>query len=377
MNDLKIIDLYDNSSDAKRKDFLKTNKSKLEINHNFEKQILDLSWLEKIENNIHYVDNILRNPNRFIVNEEEVVKIELARRITSESIKHLAKHTNFIQDIDRDGSVHPAKILNINKEESFNTYENRVIYTLVKNLMTYMELKKKSLRLGIPNKNDKILNYEGKARIGNENVTISLNLNTYLDDKDEAQELEDRIQKVEFQIKELTNSEVYKSIERAHVALVYPPIKKTNLILKNTNFQHAMTLYYFLQEEMKDNADVEKGNEKITENKKILDLLNESFLLNYFVLNSLDDQENLKDEEKIKKTKTILINNLLQKIVLSNEELNINEIEDMVNKQFQLIKKQTLITEKEIREILAVAIDEYTAIIKEVRIEDLNEKNKR
>lgn len=53
-----------------------------------------------METTIPYIDNIFRNPNRFIINEEEIVKIELARKVTVESIKHLAKHTNLIQDVD-------------------------------------------------------------------------------------------------------------------------------------------------------------------------------------------------------------------------------------------------------------------------------------
>lgn len=54
-----------------------------------------------MEETVPYIDNILRNPNRFIVNEEEIVKIELARKITVESIKHLSKNTNLIQDYDK------------------------------------------------------------------------------------------------------------------------------------------------------------------------------------------------------------------------------------------------------------------------------------
>lgn len=32
-------------------------------------------WLTIMEDTIRYLDNILRNPNRFIVNEEDIVKI--------------------------------------------------------------------------------------------------------------------------------------------------------------------------------------------------------------------------------------------------------------------------------------------------------------
>lgn len=44
-----------------------------------------------MEQTVPYIDNIFRNPNRFIINEEEIVKIERARRITVESIKIFLK----------------------------------------------------------------------------------------------------------------------------------------------------------------------------------------------------------------------------------------------------------------------------------------------
>lgn len=373
MSELKVLELYDNSSERKRQDFVKKHKSKLRIDHNFEKNIVDDSWLVVIEENIRYLDNILRNPNRFIVNDEEVVKVELARRITVESIKHLSKNTNFIQEFDQEsGDVKPSKILNINKEESFNTYENRVIYTLIKNMVMYIDIKKKSLNLGMPTKNDKLLSYEGESNIGGEKVNISLTLNSKLDDRNSIAEFEQRIKKVEFQIKDLMNSEVYKSIERARVALITPPIKKTNLILKNVNFQHAMTLWNFLQEEIEDKSEVKVGNNIVEEDEKMQKLLDETFLLNYFILNSFDNDD--ADEEKIKVNREIILNNLIQQLVITNDDMSIDQIGDMLNKQFQLVKKQTLATEEEIKGLFGAAMDEYLKQIEDVKIEDENEE---
>lgn len=376
MSELKVLELYDNSSERKRQDFVKKHKSKLRIDHNFEKNLIDDSWLVIIEENIRYLDNILRNPNRFIVNEEEVVKVELARRITVESIKHLSKNTSFIQDINQEtGDVRPSKILNINKEESFNTYENRVIYTLIKNMMMYIDIKKKGLNLGMPTKNDKLLTYEGESNIGGEKVNISLTLNSKLDDKDTVADFERRIKQLEFKIKDLTNSEVYKSIERARVALITPPIKKTNLILKNVNFQHAMTLWNFLQEEMEDKSEITSGNNVIEDDEKLQKLFDETFLLNYFILNSLDNTDD--KDEKIKANKEIILNNLIQQLVLTNDDMSIDQVGEMLDKQFQLVKKQTLATEEEIKALLAAAMDEYFKQIEDNAMGDENEESTR
>ena len=117
MDDLELFDLYNKTSDKKKENFKNKVNSTLHITSNYNKVECNYEWLDIMEDTIHYIDNILRNPNRFIVNEEDVVKIELARRITVESIKHLSKNTNLIQDFDpKTGDVRPSKILNINKE---------------------------------------------------------------------------------------------------------------------------------------------------------------------------------------------------------------------------------------------------------------------
>lgn len=154
-----------------------------------------------------------------------------------------------------------------------------------------------------------------------------------------------------------------------------PPIKKTNLILKNTNFQNAMKLWNFLQEEMVDNSEVVSGNEVIENDERVQSLLDETFLLNYFILNSLDNDDT--DDEKIKANKEVLLNNFIQDLVVTNQEMSIDEVGDMLNKQFQLVKQQTLATEKEISALFVTAMDEYLKQIEENTLEDENEETKK
>ena len=121
MEELKIFDLYEKFNTKTAEEFMDKIDSTVDIKAEYEKVIEDTEWIEIMEETVPYIDNILRNPNRFIVNEEEIVKIELARKITVESIKHLSKNTNLIQDYDKKtGDVRPSKILNINKEENLS-----------------------------------------------------------------------------------------------------------------------------------------------------------------------------------------------------------------------------------------------------------------
>ena len=101
MNGLEIVDLYEHTNDEKNKKFYDSIDSSLYVTNEIDARTTNFEWLEIMEETIRYLDNILRNPNRFIINEEDIVKIELARRVTVESIKHLSKNTNLIQDYNK------------------------------------------------------------------------------------------------------------------------------------------------------------------------------------------------------------------------------------------------------------------------------------
>ena len=75
------------------------------------KKIFDIEWVNVIEDCLVPLDEIVRNPRKFIVVEEDIIDISLARSISVESVRHLAQHTNLIAAVDGD-TVTPSKILN-------------------------------------------------------------------------------------------------------------------------------------------------------------------------------------------------------------------------------------------------------------------------
>ena len=346
-NDLNVLTLYNEKNMPRIKAFNSAVKSEYEVQTNYEQVDVNFEWLEIMEDTVRYLDNILRNPNRFIVNEEEVVKVEQARRITVESIKHLSKHTNFIQEIDPvTDDVKPSKILNINKDESYNTYENRVIYTLIQNMRIFIDMRKRKLVTQSYSKNHKKGEYHGVARFGSENVNIDISMNSKADSKKTYGakgdlSIEERIAKLELRITDLTNTSVYKSLAKAHVAKVIPPIKKTNLILKNVNFQYAMRLWDYLARYRDDGNKSTKNNLVYKEDKHVQKMFDDVFLLNYLVLNSLggNDEKTFKKEQNREAIET-LTNNMITKIVEINSDLPVEEIEKIIGDKIAVIKSK-------------------------------------
>lgn len=368
MEELEIFELYNNTPNSKIDGFNEKLNSALNVKTDYDKVVCNFDWLDLMEETIRYLDNILRNPNRFIVNEEEIVKIELARRITVESIKHLSRNTNFIQDVDiKTGDVRPSKILNINKDESYDTYENRFIYTLINNMKSYISLKKRDLITTSYIRDLKQFNYKATTKIGEENVdfsfTINSKINTKLDNGDDDQTIEERIEKLEMQISDLTNSEIYRILHKKHVALVRPPIKKTNVILKNVNFQYAVKLWNYLQEHPDDDTKREQEKKDYDDNDRLKQFGDDCFLLQYLAINTLnkEDYKFELDEEKIEQITNILID----KIVNLNSELSEEKLAEMLGEKIAQAKQNNMASLRQIQNVFNKNINKYLDRIKE------------
>ena len=369
---LKILDLYNHASNKSIEKFKEKVNSNLKVANEYDKVTGDTEWLDIMEDTIRYLDNILRNPNRFIVNEEDIVKIELARRVTVESIKHLSRNTNLIQDYDKDtGDVKPSKILNINKEESFNTYENRFIYSLIQNMKGFIARKKSYGIVDSSLKSHKKFEYAGNVKLGPEQVEMNMemgsNIHTVSSKKDEdGLSIPERIEKLELRISDLTNSEVYKTINKLHIALVTSPIKKTNVILKNVNFQYAVKLWNYMQEHIDDNTMRVKENKHYEDQGELKDYVDETFLLNYLVMSTLN-KDKISNEEKEKVSEKI-INNMVQQIVSLNAEMTVDDLKNVVGKSYEVIKYKQVTTAKRIEEIFSKHINKYLDKVSEIKI---------
>ena len=121
----------------KAQDFLTKINSTLLMDVNKNSIVENQEWLDMLEFSIPHIEKALIKQIKQIVTEEEIIKIELIKKVTVESVKHLSKNVNFVDHIEpQSGDVIPKKILNAYKEETFLTYENKFLYSLIK-LITF------------------------------------------------------------------------------------------------------------------------------------------------------------------------------------------------------------------------------------------------
>ena len=149
-----------------------------------------------------------------------------------------------------------------------------------------------------------------------------------------------RIDKLKLKISDLTNMPVYVALAKEHVAKVIPPIKKTNLILKNTYFQYAMKLWDFLQSYIKDDTNMIKEKKNIDNDINVKQMLDDIFLLDYLTLKSVDVNQTEIDAEAKAEAIEDITNRMIDRIVQINTELPVEKIEEMIGDKLAIIKNK-------------------------------------
>lgn len=213
---------------------------------------IETDWLDAIENGLRYIDQAIRENRRFIVTQEEVVPIERARKITSESVRHLAQHTSLISKFEN-GIVTPEKILNVEKEETFVVYENRFLRTLILELTRFVD--KVIEKVG---KADDYVKYSVKLGRKFKSAHDRINLKfeyeyeqlqptsaeALLDeDTSEKSELE-RVFRIKKILVDFMGTQLMKALTGTEP--VRPPIIQTNVMKQNVAFKKSYELYTFI-----------------------------------------------------------------------------------------------------------------------------------
>ena len=355
----EIVDIAKNIDESNYDRFMSNVKSEIKIFEDLESVEFDDSWLDKIEECLPALDTIIRNPRKFIMQEEEIVPIEKAKKISQESIRHLAQHTNLIQDIDEKGNITPSSLLNIHKEESFDIYENRFVYSLLNNLKFFMDMRKKVVGSGSKFSLNRKIDYKANTKFFGEEAKVTLNIETFKGsgDSEEGEEasVDERFEKIQLIISDYFNTQFIRELTGAMP--VKSPIRKTNMILKDQNFKKILELWEFIER-----YDVRDGksnsHQKYVEDEfGFRDKLGLGFYFDYHLLSESGEEDKISsgsvNEYYIKKIVDYFVN--------SNLEITEKEYVKLVNSKFKEVKRNQAAEEKRILVKFEKQIKDYNA----------------
>ncbi len=385
IEDLKSDEFYEYFTNM-----VKSGSNNIMLNEKYVERNIDIRWVEAIEDTIIPLDNIIRTPNRFIKNIEEVVNIEMARTISTESVRHLATHTNFIAQVKGD-EVIPSKILNVIKEESFETYENRFIFTLLFKLEYFLDK-----RMQVLMENNKVadryeMRIDGSCTAGHDEISYDFSMN-YATPHVEltSEELQvgadvsnltsmqriERLRKILYSFK---GSALIKSL--AHCAMVRPPLTMTNVLTKNPNFRKCVDLWRFIERYEDIGYSVNVVERLTNPSEQHVNDMFSLLTLQYVVMKK--NTQHTDELGDYRERKNGMEPNVVKKSIedlLENYDLDINEIRRIFTDQLEKKRKKIKAEFTKINDIIkrAIAIDkDYLAEYNENRKKRESKENVR
>jgi len=224
-------------------------KNKFFQKHLLETRVFDGTWVDFIENNLSYIDNIVRNPKSFIREDEDIVPVERAKKTTAKSIRHLASHSQYVKSVTNRGNVIPNKILTSYNEEDLAIYENRFVKTLIDKLVSFVEKRYTTITNLIGT--DYLNKFHSDADFQFADMFFKYEMNLSIIKKVNDIEAEqknfallERVETLRTQIIGFMNSDFYKSLKDSKP--VFSPIQRTNVLMKDPNYHKAFGLWVLL-----------------------------------------------------------------------------------------------------------------------------------
>lgn len=365
-----LADIIDSESQQKIDKFLSKIESDMHFKADFSGDLMSFDWVDEIEFACPYIDNVVRKPKLTLIQEENVVKVERSKKITVASIKDLSRHTNYIKKVDKQtNEVEPEKILDIRNEETFNIYENRFLYTLINDLSRFLLKKEKQLD-NFEITNNRLLEYAAATETKEEKINIEVKLTSEsIPDEAKDKKLEEQLKSIKYRVKRIREyitswekSEMYTSLEKAHVHFILPPVKKTNIILKNPNFQIAVKLWDYIRTYDYVDRDDSKDNLEADGRNNLRGFLDHSFLIDYFVLDSIAKTKK-EQKEKMAKYAILMLTQEIKRTVnllLScGLKMTDEELLKLIAKELKDEKNNRLVGVDDVKKKFKSAMDEY------------------
>lgn len=338
--------------------------AKVSLRKRYLLKAIDEQWVAAIEDCLMAIDSLIRNPFRFIEETDKVLPIEMSKNITSRSIRHLAQHSDYINKVEGDMII-PSKILNVYRDETIFTYENKFINTLIHKL--YLFVNKRYITAKKYGRDEKVtsLNFtsdfvnggiKGKFSFGIE-LSEQPEENAKLKNSVYTTDIWKRVEHLNEVVTAYMTSEFCKTMGQNFIR---PPVMHTNAMTKNRYLRQCLALYQFIEgyENVGYNMVVEETAEDLDEAyvKELYSMLAIQYLIFRSKIGEITDEERSLSEYKTNTPLQPKFDTEIKEI--SSDEYNINDsrYQKLVSVTKAAGKKKLSASELEIRTAIEASL---------------------
>lgn len=347
----------------------------LQQTHRVLHKVVDERWLTTIEESLDALNRITEHPRRFVTSNEEVVPVELARKITADSVRHLSQNTQFIAS-SKNGEIHPTRILNVTTEETYNLYENRFVYHLIQRLVTFIDKRTDIIFWSTGDETCNTLQLQSSVDDAYEQIEYKLemkikNRQSFAENDSDNMQVFMRIDRVRRMVMALRNSSFCDIMSGC--ARVRSPIQRTNVITKDPDYHTCLRLWQFLESYEEVGYTIDARDTALEFDEEYLLQMYSNLITNYAVFKSLLEADPRKLEEippkKHKVIKPKFIKQIQEEIVddydIPDVEIRKVIIEEVT--QAQLDAEAKLAQETGLRQQAEAAREDAEKALKEYR----------
>lgn len=268
-----------------------------------ETKIFDGNFLDVVIGAYPSLLKICRDPKKTLAYMQEVVAMEKAKKVDSESIRHLASHTQYIRDINEQNEVIPSKILSTYAEDNIGIYENRFIKSLINRVIVFLDTRLKLMDENLESISADEIRYKNNIKLLHRKIDLEMNIkisNEILDETQKARELFDKTKNALDKYRALKGTGLYQAV--AKLKDVVPPIMKTNIILHNPDFKIAYNLWLYIDRTTEVGYNVQ-SDEKTNDDDDVI--LNDFNHIGVFLINDLMHQRGIQSLEAFEGEKNV------------------------------------------------------------------------
>lgn len=318
-------------------------------------KIVDLSWVDAIEQALPGFQNIIANPRNIIKEEELIVNVAHAKKAGADVVRHLAQHSALVENYDEEtGEVRPSKLMQKFREDSTELYENRLVYTVLENAYHFVQIRHDALMQKMSEEYGAKLKVTSDLDSARERIHVDtyIHINekeTMLETDEKHREVFDRISRIYRLLGTFMESPFAQ--QNRQLNRVKGNIMKTNVLKKNPDYKKVVALWEFLRQ-----YDDVGYLIKVTEQNPYVDErlqqdIYHNIMFQYLILKGyLEDEEDRKLPQPATERKRQLKPKFIQEIIEEmTEDYDLPDIEIRKVLIEELTKEQLMLEEEQER----------------------------
>lgn len=212
---------------------------------------IEEDWIKAIEEGLEFFEKAVAEERQFIRTNGEVVPIEKVKKVSKDSVEHLAKHSEMITHVpeEEDDLLIPDKLYMVEKLSDYAVYENRFLYMALCYLRDFIEYRLEKIETL---RRTYIGDMSVEKKIVSKKRTLTIEAKVYEERTDNPFPIADegsakmvkRIQDCHTVVSALLGTELMTQVAKS--PMIKPPIVKTNVLKMNNNFKRALACYDFV-----------------------------------------------------------------------------------------------------------------------------------